>query len=75
MLANRDSMIVEKDLELFKQSGQLLLKDKILEVKEQEISNLNKYLDRANLHKKLLGIGWGSTTVVLTGFLIYFAIR
>jgi len=75
MLANRDSMIVEKDFEISKQSGQLLLKDKIIEIKEQEISNLNKQLLRANRHKKLLSIGWGSTSIVLTGFLIYFAIK
>lgn len=75
MLANRDSMIVEKDLELSKQSGQLLLKDKIIEVKDQEIVDLNKDLKKANTHKKLLTIGWGSTSIVLTSFLIYFAIR
>ena len=75
MLANRDSMIVEKDLEISKQSNQLLLKDKILEVKEQEISDLNKYLSSANRDKKILAVGWGSTSVILTGFLIYFAIR
>jgi hypothetical protein len=75
MLANRDSMIVEKDFEISKQSGQLLLKDKIIEIKEQEISNLNKHLLKANRHKKMLSIGWGSTSIVLTGFLIYFAIK
>lgn len=68
-------MIVEKDLELSKQSGQLLLKDKIIEVKDQEIVDLNKDLKKANTHKKLLTIGWGSTSIVLTSFLIYFAIR
>lgn len=75
MLANRESMIVEKDLEISKQSSQLLLKDKIIDIKDQEISNLNESLLKANRHKKLLTLGWGSTSVVLTGFLIYFAIR
>lgn len=75
MLSNRDSLIKEKDLEISKQSIQLLLKDKILEVKEQHILELNKALERSERHKKLLTIGWGSTSVVLTGFLIYFAVR
>jgi len=75
MLANRDSMITEKDLVISKQSSQLIFKDSIIKLKEQEISDLNESLRIANNHKKLLGIGWGSTSLILTGFLVYFAIK
>ena len=75
MLANRDSLIKEKDIELSKLSSQLLLKDNIIGLKEQEITDLNNSLITANKHKKLLAIGWGSTSFVLTGFLIYFAVK
>jgi hypothetical protein len=75
LLSNRDSMIVEKNIEISKQSSQLVLKDKIIEAKDKEIVDLNLDLTTANNHKKLLAIGWGSTSFVLTAFLIYFAVR
>lgn len=75
MLSNRDSLIKEKDLEISKQSIQLLLKDKINEVKEQHIMDLTLSLDKAEKHKKLLTIGWGSTTLVLTGFIVLLSLR
>ena len=75
MLANRDLVIKEKDVELSAMSTQLLFKDKLIGVKEDEINRLGLDLNTANNHKKLLTIGWGSTSFILTGFLIYFAIR
>lgn len=75
MLANRDSLILEKDYELSVLSGELALKDKLIRVKEDDIKSLNLNLDKANKHKKLLTLGWGSTSFLLTGFLIYFAIK
>ena len=75
MLANRDLVIKEKDVELSSMSTQLLFKDKLIGVKEDEINRLGLDLNTANNHKKLLTIGWGSTSFILTGFLIYFAIR
>lgn len=75
MLANRDSMIKQKDFEISKQSSQLLFKDNIIGLKDEEITSLTKSLNTANKHKKLLFAGWGSTSLVLTGFIIYFAIK
>lgn len=75
MLANRDAVILEKDAQLSSQSGIILMKDKIIGIKEDDISKLTDALNKANNHKKLLAIGWGSTSAILTGFLIYFAVR
>jgi len=75
MLANRDTMIKEKDKEIMLVNGQSLFKDKIIDVKNEEILQLTKDLNKANKHKQLLLLGWGSTNLVLTGFIIFFAIK
>jgi hypothetical protein len=75
MLANRDSMIVLKDSEISKQSLSLMLKDKIIGIKENEIERLTEDLNKANTHKKLLTIGWGSTSLVFVGMIFYLAIH
>lgn len=65
MVANRDSMIVEKDVEISGLSGQLLLKEKIIADKDKDINDLNLKLDNANNANKWLKIGWGATAAVL----------
>jgi hypothetical protein len=75
MLANRDSLIILKDSEISNQHLQLVFKDKIIDVKEQQIIQLDKALAKSKLRSKLLNFGWGSASVVLTGFLVYFVIH
>jgi predicted nuclease of predicted toxin-antitoxin system len=65
MLANRDSMIVEKDVEIFGLSNQLILKEKIISSKDSDIKDLNLKLDNATNANKWLKIGWISTGAVL----------
>lgn len=65
MLANRDSMIVEKDIEIFGLSNQLILKEKIISSKDSDIKDLNLKLDNATNANKWLKIGWISTGAVL----------
>jgi hypothetical protein len=74
-LANRDTLIKEKDYEISQLNGQLVLKDKIIEVKEQEIKEINLHLEAAERHKKWLKFGWGSTSVILGGALVYFILN
>lgn len=65
MVANRDSMLVEKDVEISGLSGQILLKEKIITSKDKDISDLNLKLESANNTNKWLKIGWGATAAVL----------
>jgi hypothetical protein len=74
-LANRDSLISKKDTIISYQVTQLHLKDKILEVKEAEIKDLDLKLKREIRRKKWLKFGWGSTSVILGGALVYFLIN
>ena len=75
MLANRDSMIKEKDGEIYSQSLQLILKEKIITDNHNQIDNLTNQLNTVKTHRKLLGIGWGSTSLVFVGMIFYLAIH
>lgn len=75
MLANRDSLIKEKDIEIFKQSNQLILKEKIIVDNHNQLDKLTQQLNTVKNHRKLLGIGWGSTSLVFVGMIFYLAIR
>jgi hypothetical protein len=74
-LANRDSLIHLKDTVISYQTTQLHLKDKILEVKDAEIKQINLQLKREVRKKKWLKMGWGSTSVILGGALVYFMLN
>lgn len=75
MLANRDSLIKEKDNEIYKQSIQLILKERIITDNHNQIDDLTKQLNTVKTHRKLLGIGWGSTSLVFVGMIFYLAIH
>jgi hypothetical protein len=75
MLINRNIMIQEKDTVISAQSLQLALKEKIISDNHNQIANLTKELNSVKKHRKLLGIGWGSSSLVLVGMLFYLAIR
>lgn len=75
MLVNRDNMIKEKDSEIYSQSLQLMLKEKIITDNHNQIDNLTNQLNTVKTHRKLLGIGWGSTSLVFVGMIFYLAIR
>lgn len=74
-LANRDSLIAEKDFELSKLSGQILLKDKILAIKEEDIRQIELNLSKEKARHRWTKLGWGTTSVVLGGALVYFILR
>lgn len=74
-LANRDTLIKEKNYEISQLSGQLVLKDKIIEVKDEEIKQVNLHLEKAQRQKRWLKFGWGSSAVVLGGALTYFILN
>jgi hypothetical protein len=70
-VANRDSMIVEKNYEIDQLNKQLRVKDQIIEIRDQEIMNLATKLEKAERHKRWLKLGWGATTLILGGIMIY----
>lgn len=74
-LANRDTLIKEKDFEISQLSGQLVLKDKIIANKEEEIKQINLHLEAAERDKRWLKFGWGSSAAILVGALTYFIIN
>lgn len=74
-LANRDSLISEKNFEINKLSGQIVLKDGIIEVKEEEIKQINLNLSKEKIRHKWTKLGWGTTAVVLGSALIYFILN
>lgn len=74
-LANRDTLIKEKNYEISQLSGQLVLKDKIIEVKDAEIKQINLHLEKAERQKRWLKFGWGSSAIILGGALVYFILN
>jgi hypothetical protein len=72
-LLNRNNTIKELDIQINLLAGQILIKDQILLIKESELKSVNLKLATAETQKKWLKIGWGSTTLLLTGFFVYIA--
>jgi hypothetical protein len=74
-LSNRDSLISEKTFEISKLSGQIILKDKIIAVKEEELKKAQDDLITEKDKHKWTKLGWGATSVVLGSALIYFILH
>lgn len=72
-LLNRDSLISEKDFVINKMNSQLLLKDKIIDLKEKQLKKATEDLVKERRRHKLTKFGWGSTTVLFGSMLLYFA--
>jgi hypothetical protein len=68
-IKNREDLIKEKDFELSQLSGQNLLKDTIIEHKDDTINQLNESIISLQQQRKWIGIGLGSTTLLLGGLL------
>ena len=74
-LVNRDSMVKEKEYQISKLMHQHELKDKLILEKDKSILDLNDKLGGANLQKKWLKFGWGATSVVLGGVILYLVVQ
>jgi hypothetical protein len=68
-IKNREDLIKEKDFELSQLSGQNLLKDALIEHKDDTINQLNESIISLQQQRKWIGIGLGSTTLLLGGLL------
>ena len=74
-LANRDSFIVEKNVEITSLGKQLIQKDNIITTKDKEISDLKSDIEKLNTHKKWLKFGWAATTTIMGVLLVLIAVN
>lgn len=69
----KDSALVAKDSVIANQNSIISLKEDIITGKDKEIDRINLHLDKAQRREKWLKVGWGTTSVVFTGLLIWVA--
>lgn len=74
-LANRDSLIKEKNFEITSDTIALRLKDKVIAVRDTSISNLNDDITKLKRQKKWLKFGWASSIVAILGTGTYIALK
>ncbi len=70
-LANRDTLIYEKQTEIDNLVQIIQFKDKIIILKEDEIMQLTEDLRKESRKLKWTKIGWVATTLLGSGFIIY----
>ncbi len=75
MLANRDTLIKEKDYTITQYSLTVGIKDQIIKNREDTIAVRNKTIKKLNRHKKAILIGWAGTAILEAALIIYFMIR
>lgn len=75
MLANRQALLREKDIEIGNLNLQLSLKDQLILKKEEDLKTVNLNLDKEKRNHKWTKFGWGGTTVLLGALLTIVAIR
>jgi hypothetical protein len=74
-LANRDSLIKEKNFEITNDTIALRLKDRVIDVRNTTISNLNDDVTKLKRQKKWLQFGWASSIVAILGTGTYIALK
>lgn len=74
-IENRDTLIKEKNREINMLTTESGIKDRIIKIKEQDISDLTEKLSVANNQKRWLKIGWLSSSIVLGVSLAYFIVH
>ncbi len=75
IIANRDTMIKEKDYTITQYSLTVGIKDQIIKNREDTIAVRNKTIKKLNRHKKAILIGWAGTAILEAALIIYFMIR
>ena len=74
-LANRDSLITEKNYEITRDTISLRLKDGIIAIRDTTITGLKGDVTKLKRQKKWLKFGWASSIVAILGTGTYFALR
>jgi len=74
-LANRDSLIKEKNFEITNDTIALRLKDGVIDIRNTTITNLNDDVTKLKRQKKWLQFGWASSIVAILGTGTYIALK
>lgn len=70
-LANRDTLIIEKDITIKGLKSQVQLKSQLIDAKNETIDDCNATIAKNEKQKKLLKFGWISSIVFLGGIMTY----
>jgi len=70
-LANRDTLIIEKDITIKGLKSQVQLKSQLIDAKNETIDECNATITKDEKQKKLLKFGWISSIVFLGGIMTY----
>lgn len=74
-LINRDSLISQKAFEIKKLSAIVNANNQLIELKSDEIKDLQGTLDKKVNIIKWLKYGWGSSVVIISGLFTYLTIK
>lgn len=74
-LANRDILVIEKEIEISKLGREIRIKDSALTASENTIREINLNLESEKTKKKWLKYGWLATSVFLSGLIVYVAVN
>ena len=66
MLANRDTLIKEKDYTITQYSLTVGIKDQMIKNREDTIAVKNQKIKNLTNQKKAIIVGWSATAIVLT---------
>jgi len=74
-ISNRDTLIYDMQLEIDNLVQIIQFKDKIILLKEDEITKLTEDLKKEKRKLKWTKLGWVSTSVLFSGLLVYFVVN
>lgn len=75
IIANRDTMIKEKDYTITQYSLTVGLKNQQIKNREDSLTVKEKKIHKLNNQKKWIKAGWAATAIVEAALIIYFMIK
>lgn len=75
MLANRDTLIKEKDYTITQYSLTVGIKDQIIKNREDTLAVRDKKIKKLHNQKKAILVGWAATAILEAALIIYFMIH
>jgi hypothetical protein len=75
IIANRNLLLKEKEIEISSLNKQISLKDQLILKKEEDIKTINLNLDKEKQNHKWTKYGWVATSVLLVSLVFITAIN